>query len=375
MPHTQSGTPDVEIRGFPPHLFSELEEIVEHFNGRHDDTVLFIARFAGAVAGAEAAEIVGLTPTTLTVATRERGAEKRVDLPFAQEIASPEQLQTSMMAFLARSRREVGDRVPPTSIERELAHTRHLPTHVSRVARTKRITPNLQEITFRGGLEGFVSIAPDQFVYVLVEKPGQTDVIREGVTMAGLRSAPEAERPAAAYYTVRRHRADVGEMDLWFVLHGHSGGMSGWAATANEGDRAAVWGPRSGFEPPEDTTELLLLGDETALPAIAAILEANRLPARVVLETVDEAHTVELPQRANVTIDWVFRGTTPAQESNHLVEGVERASPTWIEGRYGFGAAEAGRTTAVRRYLRSLGAEAARLHLTPYWRSGRALNG
>ena len=54
--------------------------------------------------------------------------------------------------------------------------------------------------------------------------------------MAQLMAAPEADRPAAAGYTVRRHRPDAGQLDLWFVLHEHSTGISGWAECAQPDD-------------------------------------------------------------------------------------------------------------------------------------------
>ena len=83
-----------------------------------------------------------------------------------------------------------------------------------------------------------------------------------------------------------------------------------------------LWGPRSRFVQPEDATDLLLFGDETAFPAIVAIvaivaiLESSKRPARVVVETVDETHKIELSHRPNMTIDWVFRHATPAPKAH-----------------------------------------------------------
>lgn len=367
---------DLNIEGFAPEFACEVEEIVDHFNGNHADTVLFIARFAGGAAEAAAAEIAGLSPGGLTLtAVDGSGGSTRVPLDFAQPAVSLEQLQAGMMGLLARSRQAAGDAAPPTSIERELESTKKLSTFVTRVARVREVTPHLRGITFAGGLEGFRPIGPDQFVYVMVPRPGQGETIHDGVTMAELRAAPASQRPAAAYYTVRSFRPQTGELDVWFVLHDQQDGVSGWAESAAPGDRAALWGPRTAFEPPAGTSELLLVGDETGLPAIAAILEYTELPARVVVETVDASHVVPLvPQSPKTSIGWVFRGATPPQESKALQDGVRCALPAWRDGLYAFGAAESSRVVPVRRYLRTLGALPGQMHLTAYWRHGRALN-
>ena len=166
----------------------------------------------------------------------------------------------------------------------------------------------------------------------------------------------------------------MGWLDLWFVLHEHATGISGWAERAQPGDSAALWGPRSSFDQPEGTTDLLLFGDETAFPAIAAILESSDNPAHVVVETVDEIHKIELSDRPDVTIDWMFRYDTPAPQSTQLLHGVRRACSQWRSGTYAFGAAEATPIKELRRYLRQLGAGPKDLKLVPYWNSQRALN-
>ncbi len=368
----------LKVEGFGSELAAELEEVADHFNGSHGDALLLIARHVGGAADAREAEIVGISPHQVTLATSGADGGDRLPIDFEDEVGSLEQLQGGVMGLLLRSRQLAGESVPQTGIERELSKTRSLPTFVTEVARTRDLTPHLREITFAGGLEGFRSIAPDQFVYTMVPRPEQGVTIPDGFTMAAMREVPEAERPASAYYTVRRFRPERGELDLWFVLHDHPGGVGGWAARAKPGDRAALWGPRSVFEPPEGTNELLLVGDETALPAIASILESTKLRAHAILETRDEAHAVEEVAVEGASVDWVFRGETPAHESTGLVDALRaRGSegPEWPGGLYAYGAAESRAALAVRRHLRGLGAPRRQVHLTAYWRHGRALNG
>lgn len=364
----------VIVRGFPVDLTHLIEEFVEQWNGDEGDTLALIAQFASGLSGVSHAQIIELTTRKLIISVAADEGPLNVAMDFEEEVGSIAELQAVLMGLLRRARESVGRDLPKTGLEREIARTRDLPTFVTRVLRSQSVSPLIREVTFGGGLENFVSIGPDQFVYVLAEKIGQKGLIREGVTMAQLVSGREADRPAAAYYTVRRHRPDTGELDLWFVLHEHATGISGWAERVQPGDSAAFWGPRSSFDQPEGTTDLLLFGDETAFPAIAAILESSDNPAHVVVETVDETHKIELSDRPDVRIDWLFRYDTPAPQSTQLLDGVRRACSQWSSGTYAFGAAEATPIKEVRRYLRQLGAGPKDLKLVPYWNSQRALN-
>jgi len=82
------------------------------------------------------------------------------------------------------------------------------------------------------------------------------------------------------------------------VLHADEGDGSWWASHAKPGDPAALWGPRTTYRRPADAETLLLVGDETAIPAIAAILES--LPAgdhaSVVIE-VPNVHVIAAVRR------------------------------------------------------------------------------
>ena len=374
--HVLSKDQRPRLRGFGPELAAELDEIVDLFNSRHDDAIRLIAHFVGECPSAEAAQIAALEPESITLLVGTAAPEpERVALELDEPVDSLEKLQAQLMGLLLRSRQQAGEDVGLTRIEREVATTRTLPTLITEVARTRVLSPNLREITLAGGLDAFRPIGAEQFVYVMVSRPGAGEMIREGATMAELRAAPEADRPYAAYYTVRRFRQEEGELDLWFVVHGHAGGVGGWAARAERGEPVALWGPRCSFHVPDDAEALLLVGDETALPAIAAILEESSLPARVLIETIDRAHVVELPRPEKAEVEWVFRGSTPPQESTALLEAIRKQQTSWSEGQVAFGAGESSRMLEVRRYLRGLGAPPKRVHLTAYWRSGRALNG
>jgi NADPH-dependent ferric siderophore reductase len=182
--------------------------------------------------------------------------------------------------------------------------------------------------------------------------------------------APE-QRPVGAYYTVRKHRPNVGEIDIDFVLHGDSGHASGWATRARVGDPVALWGPRSTFGPPDDTQWMLLVADETGLPAVAGILEA--LPAsamaRVFIEVDNELERQPLVSAANFQVTWLYRnGAEPGTSAEKLVEAVREMR--WPAGNgYAWGGGESRSVTMVRRYVRHVREmPRERVSIIPYWR-------
>jgi NADPH-dependent ferric siderophore reductase len=120
-------------------------------------------------------------------------------------------------------------------------------------------------------------------------------------------------------YTVRLARPFSREVDVDIVLHEHGGGpVARWAATAREGDEAILYGPdarypdRHGgleFHPPADTGAVLLAGDETAVPAICAILE--RLPVghegEAVMEVPGRDDFLPVETTGSVKVTWLAR--------------------------------------------------------------------
>ncbi len=142
---------------------------------------------------------------------------------------------------------------------------------------------------------------------------------------------PEEEQPVGAYYTLRRWRPEVAEMDVLMVLHdddgaaggSHTGGhASRWAARAAVGDTVALWGPRTAYEPPEGTEHWVLVADETGLPAVAVIIE--QLPegatAHVLAEVASADEHQDLPERDGVTVTWLHRDGAEAGTTSLLAD-------------------------------------------------------
>jgi len=250
-----------------------------------------------------------------------------------------------------------------------------------RVARTAVLGPNLRRVTLAGELlDRFPFAGPDQRVKLLLPLPGQQRPHVEGV--AGPRDVldmPAEIRPVMRTYTIRGHRPDAGEVDIDFALHGgaaDSGPASAWAMTARPGDHAALYGPAASYEPAADASWQLLAGDESALPAIGAILDhrPDALASTVFVELADPRDAQPLRTGDGVEVRWLDRGGRRAKDSTLLLEAV-RGLALPVEPGYVWLAGESSVVTTLRRHLvNETGLDRERVTFTGYWRHGRSEN-
>ncbi len=172
-------------------------------------------------------------------------------------------------------------------------------------------------------------------------------------------------------YTVRRSDPANQRLTLDFVVHGDAGIAAPWARGAEPGDLLRLNGAGGGYRPAEDLGTHLFLGDESALPAINAALEALPPTARgtAFLETskVDGSLDVDVP--TGVEVVWLERpepGTTPQALANALAE---REWPTGGVDVFAHGERES--MKAVRKVLRDVTRETDRVSISGYWAYGR----
>ncbi|WAP57838.1 siderophore-interacting protein [Streptomyces sp. S465] len=255
----------------------------------------------------------------------------------------------------------------------------------ARVVRTRSLGPSMARITFGGGcLKDFVSGGRDQRIKLFLPHPGQTAPVvpvEAGESWFPVwRAMDPAVRGIMRSYTVRGQRRDPDEIDVDFALHHDGGPAARWAARAEAGDRVTLLGPvvedNGGidFRPPPGTDWVLISGDETALPAIAGILEwlPAGLPAKVWLEVQHAQDIQELRTAANAEITWLVRNTvTPGTpRSAPLVDAV-RATGLPSGTPYAWIAGEAGTVKEMRRHLvRERGFDRKAVTFTGYWRLG-----
>ena len=175
------------------------------------------------------------------------------------------------------------------------------------VLRVVDITPRMRRITLGGEqLAGFVSLGSDDHIKLLFAQNAAEQAALESPTFSVKGEGPQ---PAMRDYTPRRIDLSRGELDIDFVLHG-DGPASTWAEQAKPGQHLHIAGPRGSMIVPDIFDSYLLVGDETAIPAIARRLE--ELPAGrkalVVIEIADEHEKQALDSAADVQVTWVVRG-------------------------------------------------------------------
>jgi NADPH-dependent ferric siderophore reductase len=350
---------------FDPETREHVDVLREHLNGTHADTVLLVARHLRH--DVTAADLAGVDPLGAVFAVRhdgstEDGATDPVRLDFAMQVSTAYDVRRQLLSAVGAARAAVGDAVPLTSLESELQTTATLPTVHGHLRRRRRLTPSMLEVTV-GGFHDYPLRGGDEFVYVMVspEPAGITPTY----SMVDFRERVEDDPVRGAYYTVRRARPSLGEIDLWVVDHDHPGSVAAWMATAAPGAPLAFWGPRRGFEIPHAAARALLVADETGLAAVAALIE--HAPPGIVLCAVLEV-VVDHPLLRTV---WVGRGSDAPGTVNRLLDVVRREITSDGVPDAAFGAAESHQVSAIRRVLRSeAGLPAHAVSMTGYWRRG-----
>lgn len=155
---------------------------------------------------------------------------------------------------------------------------------------------------------------------------------------AEVATAPRAGRSPKRTFTARWLDTANETMTVDFVLHG-SGPASSWAEEAGPGD--VIWSgeTKAGYEVPDDAGHLVLVGDDTALPAMGAIAEAapDHTRITVVAEVVDRADERTISDERMLDPIWLHRGDdagAAGMPTTNLIEtlGVPHDAYWWVAG-------------------------------------------
>ncbi|MEZ6865015.1 siderophore-interacting protein [Pseudomonas aeruginosa] len=288
--------------------------------------------------------------------------------------------------------------------------------------RREQLSPALTRFVFGGPeVAEMKTLAADQRIKIFFpDASGQPPSLPGGSEWyQAYRSVEPARRPPMRTYTIRALRAEQEEVDVEFVLHGENGPASAWATHARIGDRLQLAAPNrqygddpGGYEwkPPAGVRHILLIADETALPAVAGILEelAGEAEPPVVeafLEVPGEADILDLPAIPGARLHWLPRhqagihsrngermieaarqarlperevagGAAQELEDIDIDEEVlwELASPE-SGSFYAWVAGESAAVMAIRRYLvQERGIDKRHLTLMGYWRLGKVFD-
>jgi NADPH-dependent ferric siderophore reductase len=260
---------------------------------------------------------------------------------------------------------------PKTAPDLALVRVRH-PVKFRRleVCRVTPISPALVRITLRGDdLADFESSSFDDHVKIFFPLSPDEKLPLPTVDENGKSLFPEP-RPIARDFTPRRFDRAARELDIEFALH-EAGPATAWAKQARVGQMLGIGGPRGSMIIPVGFDWHLLIGDETALPAIARRLEELPRDARVavLIEAADPSCHLELDTAKGRYIEWCYRSESTQQEGA-LLPALRKFH---IPSGSGFvwAAGEAAAIRAVRRYLcNDRGIDKAHIRAASYWRRG-----
>jgi NADPH-dependent ferric siderophore reductase len=221
------------------------------------------------------------------------------------------------------------------------------------VSAVERITPNMLRITLTGSdLADFSSASPDDHVKVFIEGPDGQAQMRD--------------------YTPRRFDRASCELVLDFALH-EAGPATAWALAAKPGDPLIVGGPRGSLVLSKEIKRFLLIGDETALPAIGRRIEeaGPGVDITVYAAVTGLEEQQSFASAANVSLNWVYRPAEDAASAQRLLgalDGLDVAPGTYV-----WVAAEASVARAIRTHIvEKTGYPLAWIKASGYWLLGQA---
>jgi NADPH-dependent ferric siderophore reductase len=224
------------------------------------------------------------------------------------------------------------------------------------------------------GLAGFPDTPhTDRYVKLLFPRPGVA--YPEPFDIESIWAAlPRDQWPVMRTYTVRALDHAAGELTIDFVSHGDTGLAGPWAAAARPGDVLRLMGPGGAYAPDPGADWHLLVGDESALPAIGAACERMPAGARVVilLEVTDETERQPLHGSDGMDVTWLYRRDDRSDQLLGVLR--DRLLPP---GRvHAFVHGEAGLVRGVRQHLLTeRGVARETLSVSGYWRRGRDEDG
>lgn len=237
------------------------------------------------------------------------------------------------------------------------------PRYPATVKRVVHLTPRMVRVTFTSPeLADFAWNGPAAHIKLIFGQPALG---------AGGASAAEVPRPPMRTYTPRRFDRDARELDVDFILHG-DGPASTWAAQAAVGQTITIAGPGRSYAVDPAADWFLLVGDDTAIPAISTILEVLPPTARatVFLEVVGGEDEVAVPSHPNATVTWLHRGENAKHAGGPLEASLRNFPMPPGSGRI-YVACESGAMRRIRAHLlmdRTINRE--HLITRGYWKLG-----
>ena len=253
------------------------------------------------------------------------------------------------------------------------------------VVGTKELTPHMIRVVL--GSRDFSTFVPSKFTdsyvkLVFIADDVGVEKLPQPLTLDSFAALPPEKKPSVRTITVRQVDVAAHEITLDIVVHGEHGIAGQWASSAQPGQPIYLMGPGGAFTPDPAADWHLLAGDESALPAIGAALEA--LPPSAIgkafIEVAGPEDEIELTAPDGVEVHWVYRGGRAdlvpedrAGDNAPLIEAVK--TTLWLPGQvhvFIHGEAQAVMHN-LRPYIRKERGVDAKWasSISGYWRRGR----
>lgn len=225
------------------------------------------------------------------------------------------------------------------------------------IRRVEKIAAHMIRVTFAGDLDGFVSLGFDDHVKLFFP--------------SGTLDADGTPNMIGRDFTPRRHDPAANTLEIDFAIH-EAGPATRWAAQAKPGDTLTIGGPRGSFVIPTTYDFHLLIGDDTALPAIGRRLAELPAASRavVVAEVDGVADELKFDTAADATVTFVHRNGAAAGASDALAQKLATLKLP-AGDYYAWVACESLVAKALRAQLIAAhGANPKWLRAAGYWRRG-----
>lgn len=204
---------------------------------------------------------------------------------------------------------------------------------------------------------------------IILAGPELADFVPTGVACWIKAFIPGPSGNIGRAYTVRHFDADACELEIDVVRRRRTGAMSQWMYdNLRPGDHIDIAGPRGGLVIDEEAAWHVVLGDETALPAIHCILEA--LPAHVPRTAIVEVPFPENTYASESQIDFLIRGINDGDRPSFLESAIETIPQRVGKGRVWI-AGEAGLIRSLKKHAKQVWTRPdITIEATGYWKMG-----
>ncbi|GAA4455537.1 siderophore-interacting protein [Phytohabitans houttuyneae] len=241
------------------------------------------------------------------------------------------------------------------------------------VETTEWLTPHLVRVVATGDSLGDFADNGHTDAYVKLVFVDPDLGLAPPYDLATLRATlPPHQLPVVRTYTVRWVDRAARRLAIDFVTHGDTGVAAVWAAKAAPGDRLVAAGPGGGYAPDPATAWHVFAGDLSALPAIAASLEALPEDAAGVahIEVADRSDILAIKCPERVTLNWLVN--TDESDTGFLARAVDGADwPADPGAVQVFVHGERESVKAVRQVLRDREIPRTAISISGYWARGR----